>query len=257
MNKTKLLIVDDNRKASESVKNALEEFGDIEVVGIASDGKEAIEHLKLVTPDAMLLDIVMPRHDGIMLLERLAEGDLPRPAVLVLSALSDEAIVSKCLRLGAKYYMVKPFAFKLLHDRILDLVGKRKIALPEQHVSTRSYDERISSIFLAVGIPAHIKGYQYLREAIKITLRNGGMLGRITKELYPAVAANFSTTASKVERAIRHAIEVAWSRGKLVAINSIFGYTIYSGNDKPTNGEFIALIADKLKMESYLGENVK
>ena len=106
MNKTKLLIVDDNRKASESVKNALEEFGDIEVVGIASDGKEAVEHLKLVTPDAMLLDIVMPRHDGIMLLERLAEGDLPRPAVLVLSALSDEAIVSKCLRLGAKYYMV-------------------------------------------------------------------------------------------------------------------------------------------------------
>ena len=171
---------------------------------------------------------------------------------IVMSALNREDIIERTLELGASYYMVKPVQASALYKRIGDLTGKtvdehKTIAFPEKR--TMSQDEKLSSIFLTIGIPAHIKGYQYLREGIKMVVEEPDRIGSITKVLYPGIAEHFNTTPSKVERAIRHAIEVAWTRGKIENINSIFGYNIYSKNDKPTNGEFIALIADKLILE--------
>ena len=160
-------------------------------------------------------------------------------------------MIQRALSLGAKYYMVKPFELDLLYKRLLDLFNMRSVPtkVPVPAVKSRSLDEKITSIFLSIGIPAHIKGYQYLREGIKITIRNPEIINTITKELYPGIAQHFGTTPSKVERAIRHAIEVAWSRGRIENLNEIFGYKIYNNNDKPTNGEFIALIADRLTIE--------
>jgi two-component system response regulator (stage 0 sporulation protein A) len=157
------------------------------------------------------------------------------------------------MELGASYYMVKPFDNHVLNRRIQEVAGQKSgapvrslLTMPTGH---KSLDEKITSIFLMIGIPAHIKGYQFLREAVRMVIEHSDVINRITKELYPSIAKRYDTSSSKVERAIRHAIEVAWSRGKIDNLNQIFGYTIYAKGDKPTNGEFIALVADKLLME--------
>jgi two-component system response regulator (stage 0 sporulation protein A) len=180
--------------------------------------------------------------DGFSVLERMAKGVTK---VIIASALSQDVFISKAMNLGADYYMLKPFSYQSLEEKILDCT--KKVARP---VKNKTLDERITNIFITVGIPAHIKGYQFLREAIKMAIENPDIINSITKRLYPSVAERFSTSSSKVERAIRHAIEVAWNRGKIENINSLFGVRVYNYNEKPTNGEFIALVADKMLLES-------
>ena len=251
--KVKVIIVDDNRAILHELANYLQGQGDIEISGIAENAREASELIRLTRPDIVLTDLIMPVSDGFCLLESVREGVFGyKPMCIVMSALNREDIIERTLELGASYYMVKPVQASALYKRIGDLTGKtadehKTIAFPEKR--TMSQDEKLSSIFLTIGIPAHIKGYLYLREGIKMVVEEPDRIGSITKVLYPGIAEHFNTTPSKVERAIRHAIEVAWTRGKIENINSIFGYNIYSKNDKPTNGEFIALIADKLILE--------
>lgn len=248
----KVFIVDDNQDLCEELKNYFTSRQEIEVMGIAHDGQTAVENL--LGADVLILDIIMPLMDGFAVMEHVAEmPEEQRPEIVVVSALGSEEMVRNAMDLGVKYFMVKPFGMENLYRRVLELAGLRN-AKKVKSTATRvpqnkSLDEKITSVFLTVGIPAHIKGYHYLRCAIKMVVEDSSLINGITKELYPAIAKEFDTSASKVERAIRHAIEVAWTRGKIENINQIFGYNIYSKNDKPTNGEFIALVADKLIME--------
>lgn len=255
MEHIKLLIAEDNPFIADSIKSYMQAQENIEVVGTAENAEEALELISIYGPNALITDLIMPESDGFVLLEKLASGRYGQmPETIVLSALGSESYISRSLDLGVKYYMVKPFNIELLHKRLLDLFNMRSVtataAVPMSHVvKSKSLDEKITSIFLSIGIPAHIKGYQFLREAIKIVIKNPESINSITKVLYPSIAEHFDTSASKVERAIRHAIEVAWTRGRIENINTIFGYNIYTKNDKPTNGEFIALIADRLLLE--------
>ncbi len=186
----------------------------------------------------------------------LEKVDRSNMRILVLSALSQDAFIAKAAGLGADYYMIKPCSHENLAARLKDLSGSERPAVqpsgsrPVRAPVNKSLDEKITNIFITVGIPAHIKGYQFLREAIKMAIDNPDIINSITKRLYPEVAERFSTSPSKVERAIRHAIEVAWNRGKIENINSLFGVRVYNHNEKPTNGEFIALVADKMLLES-------
>ena len=250
--KLKLLIVEDNPTLAESIQSYFERKENIEILGIAENGSIGAEMIKAGEPDVVLMDIIMPQSDGFSLLERIGTSEFEKkPQVIALSALGNENIVRQACDLGARYYMIKPFDMETLYKRVLDLFSMRniKVAHTPAPVRSKSLDEKITSIFLTVGIPAHIKGYQFLREAIKLVVKEPETINSITKRLYPGIASVFDTSASKVERAIRHAIEVAWTRGKIENINGIFGYNIYTKNDKPTNGEFIALVADKLIME--------
>lgn len=200
----------------------------------------------------IVADLIMPQTDGFFLLEKLSGGEYgPMPKIIMLSAVSSESLYARAIALGATYYMNKPFSMDTLYQRLLDFFDLRKLDIQKQPalVRSKSLDERITSIFLSIGIPAHIKGYQFLKEAIKLVIKKPEIINSITKQLYPSIARNFETSPSKVERAIRHAIEVAWNRGRIENLNTIFGYNIYTKNDKPTNGEFIALIADRLMLE--------
>ncbi len=253
----KVVIADDNAELAGEIKSYLDSQSGCTVQGIAENAREAAEMVRLFEPDAVILDLIMPGSDGFSLLERMSTGEFGKmPVTIVLSALRQESIISRVLSMGAHYYMVKPVDTELLYKRLIDLT-ELKTPLSGGMIPaarTRSLDERITSIFLSVGIPAHIKGYQFLREGIRMVIARPECIGSITKVLYPGIAERFDTSASKVERAIRHAIEVAWTRGRIENINDIFGYNIYSKNDKPTNGEFIALIADRLLMEEQSRE---
>ena len=172
-----------------------------------------------------------------------------RPEVIVLTGLNRDDFIMRAISLGASYYMVKPFDMHLLYSRIVEIAGRGRDAgegMAELAQAAESADERITNLFLTLGIPAHIKGYQYLREAVLMVLENRDVLNRITKELYPGIARRFDTSASKVERAMRHAIEVAWSRGRLDTVNQMYGYKVFDAMDKPTNGEFISCVAEKI-----------
>ena len=248
----KVLIAEDNRELAEQMRSYLEQTEEFTVCGIAGSGRRAAELIRTEQPDVLILELIMPETDGFYLLDKLSSGELGKPPITVVaSALRQESIISRSLSLGAHYYMVKPVNMELLHQRLLDLSEMKKSSFPRimPDARERSLDEKITSIFLSIGIPAHIKGYQFLRQGIKMVIERPESIGSITKILYPGIAAHFDTTPSKVERAIRHAIEVAWTRGRIENINEIFGYNIYSKNDKPTNGEFIALIADRLILE--------
>lgn len=240
--KIKAMICDDNEEFVSSVRAHFATSDKIELVATAVNGKDALEQLPTVRPDVLLLDLVMPTLDGFSVLEQVNKGNMK---IIVVSALSQEAFISKAMGMGADFYMMKPLSFSVLDERITDAVNNKRPT-----AKNRSMDEKISNIFITVGIPAHIKGYQYLREAIKMTIDSPEIINSITKKLYPEVAEHFNTSPSKVERAIRHAIEVAWNRGKIENINTLFGVRVYNHNEKPTNGEFIALVADKMLLES-------
>ena len=247
----RLLVVDDNQSLASEISAFMNAQQEIQVVGTAENAKEALEMVKLLNPNAIIADLIMPQTDGFFLLERLATGEYGEmPKVIMLSAVSSETRYAQGISLGATYYMNKPFVIETLYQ-LLDFFDLRPLNIQKKPtlVKSKSLDERITSIFLSIGIPAHIKGYQFLKEAIKIVIKEPEMINGITKQLYPAIAQNFETSPSKVERAIRHAIEVAWNRGRIENLNTIFGYHIYTKNDKPTNGEFIALIADRLTLE--------
>ncbi|MCH5159182.1 MAG: sporulation transcription factor Spo0A [Clostridiales bacterium] len=240
--KIRVMLCDDNEEFTASAKAHFAASDKIELVETAANGKEALDKIDSARPDVLLLDLVMPTLDGFSVLERLNKGNTK---IIIVSALSQEAFITKAMGLGADFYMMKPVSFSVLDERILETVSSKRPS-----ARSRSMDEKISNIFITVGIPAHIKGYQYLREAIKMTIDSPEIINSITKKLYPEVAEHFGTSPSKVERAIRHAIEVAWNRGKIENINTLFGVRVYTHNEKPTNGEFIALVADKMLLES-------
>ncbi len=262
MNKLKVIIAEDNEELRESLNDYFKNDEKIEIVYSASDGMSAVAMIEELKPHIVILDIVMPELDGFDVMARV-RLDRP-PKYIIVSQLVGDAFVSKAMRLGASYYMAKPIKLDTLRTRIMEFVDKSDIRplvqVPEKEEkyfsadtfkarAIRSLDEKIANIFISVGIPAHIKGYQFLREAIKMAISTPEIINCITKKLYPLIAEKFDTSASKVERAIRHAIEVAWNRGKIENINNIFGIKIYSANEKPTNGEFIALVADKMLLE--------
>lgn len=250
-NKIKVYIAD-NSELKEDLLKELKDSDEIEIVGNSIDGHIAENEIKNICPDVLLFDIVLPNEDGFVLIEKLKMqmGD-KCPKLIAVSALSHEGFVSKAISMGVSYYINKPYTVSSVIDRIKDVYSLKtsKVIDGGKRNKSRVIDEKISNIFITVGIPAHIKGYQFLREAIKMAIDTPEIINSITKKLYPAIAEKFETSASKVERAIRHAIEVAWNRGKIENINSIFGLKVYTSNEKPTNGEFIALVADKMLLE--------
>lgn len=258
--KIKVAIADDNVEFSEILRDFLSRKEDIEVVGVANDGEKAVELFKNSNPDVALLDIIMPKLDGIGVLEKV--NSLTKKLdtnFIVLSAIGQDAVVQRTMTLGAEYYMIKPFDLELLVQRIREIangivesqayatVNQKKVPYVIGRVD--SLETSITNIIHEVGVPAHIKGYQYIREAIALAVNDMEVINSITKQLYPTLAKKFKTTPSRVERAIRHAIEVAWTRGGLETNDAIFGNTISASRGKPTNSEFIAMIADKLRLE--------
>ncbi|MDR2201301.1 MAG: sporulation transcription factor Spo0A [Clostridiales bacterium] len=247
--KTRIMLVDDNAEFTKELSDFLSSSDNYEVVGAASDGMKGLELFNRLKPDVMILDLVMPQMDGFSVLERVVKGG---SKIIVVSALSQDTFVAKAMSLGADYYMMKPVSLSNLKERIDETLAPKTVkpVTVTKLVRNNSLEEKITNIFITVGIPAHIKGYHFLREAIKMAIDNPEIINSITKRLYPEVAGRFDTSPSKVERAIRHAIEVAWNRGKIENINSLFGVRVYNRNEKPTNGEFIALVADKMLLES-------
>ncbi len=258
--KIRILLADDNKDFCDVVSSYLDKLDDIEVVAVSNDGIDAYNKIKELTPDIAIIDGIMPRLDGLGLLEKLAnEEELQKsPICIMLSAMTQEKITQRALELGAIYYIAKPFDMESLVSRIRQLKyqfsgesGLQKSDFKNQNKNNNAtnLETRVTNILHEIGVPAHIRGYHYMREAIIMAVDDIDVLNYITKELYPSIAKKCNTTPSRVERAIRHAIEVAWSRGKVDAIDNIFGYTVNNHKGKPTNSEFIALIADRLRLE--------
>ncbi|NLJ77793.1 MAG: sporulation transcription factor Spo0A [Tissierellia bacterium] len=271
MGKTTVLIVDDNREFCDILRKFIIKDESFEVLGIAGDGLDALDRISEEQPDVLILDVIMPHLDGLGVLEKIRDMDLKKPSkIIMLSAVGQDKITQRAIELGADYYVVKPFDFDVFVKRLRQIIGIDdrldgrsqgnyiKMPVLEEmgvNVST-SLEARITNVIHEIGVPAHIKGYQYLREAITMVIGDMELLGAVTKELYPNIAEVYNTTPSRVERAIRHAIEVAWTRGKIDTIDKIFGYTVNTDRGKPTNSEFIAMIADKLRLEiEMVGDN--
>jgi two-component system, response regulator, stage 0 sporulation protein A len=249
--KIRVAVADDNREFVGIIQEYLSEQPDIEVAGVAYNGEEILEIIEAKEPDVIILDIIMPHLDGIGVLEHINVSPLKRPKIIMLTAFGQESITQRVVELGADYYVLKPFNMEVLLSRIRQLAGTitEQRPLVAQAIKAHPIDIEVTNIIREIGIPAHIKGYQYLRDAIIMIVNEVELLGAVTKVLYPLIAEKYSTTPSRVERAIRHAIEVAWGRGNMDMINKIFGYTIKLEKGKPTNSEFMAMIADKLRME--------
>ncbi len=257
----KVLVIDDNKDIGEGLRRFLEQSGekDIELVDFAYDGKEGLEKIHALSPDVVILDIVMPVLDGIGVLKALsALGHAKKPGIIVLSALAQEHVSGMVSAYGADYYMVKPAAYDILAERVKMLCRPMEgTAIPlhgaKGDALGKTLELRVTNVIHNVGVPANIKGYQYLRDAILMTINDNEMINAVTKQLYPEVAKRHKTTSSRVERAIRHAIEVACTRGNEECFYDLFGYTVSTLKGKPTNSEFIALIADKLRLELNVG----
>ncbi len=245
------IYVADNTDFREKVISYFDTKEDFEIVGSTDDGQKALFDICALKPDVVLMECVLPNLDGFVIMDKLTEKmGINKPKIIIISSLSHEGFISKAMSQGASYFLCKPIGLDIVESRIKDVFGLENSAqITKVKPRNRALEEKISNIFITVGIPAHIKGYQFLREAIKMAIDQPEIINSITKKLYPAIAEKFGTSASKVERAIRHAIEVAWNRGKIENINSIFGLKVYTSNDKPTNGEFIALVADKMIIE--------
>lgn len=252
MQNIRVMIADDNEELRNQLSAYLRGQSEIALVGEAANGMEVLKALPECKPDVLILDMIMPLLDGFGVLARLQQ--LPaekRPRVIAATALGRDDFVRRAVALGVTYYLIKPLDLPALLDRIRDTAQKPFLP-PQPHMLTlpgTTLDDKLSNLFLTIGIPAHIKGYQFLREAVKLVIDQPPLIGAITKELYPAIAHKFATSPSKVERAIRHAIEVAWNRGRVDTLNKAFGCTVALPGEKPTNGEFIALLADKLSPE--------
>ena len=270
--KVTIFLADDNADFSNTLIRYIENEDDMEVIGVARDGKQAVDMILNTNPDIVLLDIIMPQLDGLGVLEKVINSNMPKkPLSIIISAVGQDKVTKKALELGAEYYIIKPFDIELLIQRIRELVnykpsnfknGNGSITAisrelkapyieisPENKKSEESLEALVTNVIHEVGVPAHIKGYQYLREAIMMVVNDIDVINQITKQLYPDIAQKYKTTPSRVERAIRHAIEVAWGRGQTEVVESIFGYTVSAAKGKPTNSEFIAMIADKLRLE--------
>lgn len=262
MSKLTCAIADDNDRMLQLLGDVLGTDPQIQVVGKARNGEEVINEIKCKQPDVVLLDIIMPKIDGLTVMELVNQDkDIKKkPAFIVVTAVGQEGITEDAFNLGANYYIMKPFDNNTLLNRIKYIgnnLGRYPAAtvVKKSNIQTKSEDMEISlenevtNIIHEIGVPAHIKGYQYLRDSIIMVIKDMDMLNCITKVLYPTIAKKYDTTSSRVERAIRHAIEVAWTRGKIEILDSLFGYTVSNGKGKPTNSEFIALIADKIRLD--------
>ena len=267
--KITVLIADDNQEFSTTLATYLKNQEDMVVVGRAKDGNEALDMISSLMPDIILLDVIMPHLDGIGVLEQMNMIKLnKKPICIMLSAVGQDKITRRAVELGAEYYVVKPFDIDLLITRIRELKNykpsqsnnfiPREVGISKpQYIDISSMSNNkednlealVTNVIHEVGVPAHIKGYQYLREAIIMVVNDIDVINQITKCLYPQIAQKFHTTPSRVERAIRHAIEVAWGRGQQDVVENIFGYTVSASKGKPTNSEFIAMISDKLRLE--------
>ncbi|MBR9684648.1 sporulation transcription factor Spo0A [Bacillus cereus] len=258
--KIKVCLVDDNKELVSMLESYVAAQDDMEVIGTAYNGQECLNLLTDKQPDVLVLDIIMPHLDGLAVLEKMRHIErLKQPSVIMLTAFGQEDVTKKAVDLGASYFILKPFDMENLTSHIRQVSGKAnamiKRPLPSFRSATtvdgkpKNLDASITSIIHEIGVPAHIKGYMYLRETISMVYNDIELLGSITKVLYPDIAKKYNTTASRVERAIRHAIEVAWSRGNIDSISSLFGYTVSMSKAKPTNSEFIAMVADKLRLE--------
>ncbi len=268
LDRIKIAMADDNREFMNLMSEYFSDQEDIEIVGVAYNGVEMLEVLETEEPDIIILDIIMPRLDGLAVLEKIRMESLQTQAkVIMLTAFGQEEVTKRAVELGASFYILKPFEMDVLANRIRQLTSvassapsapmmSSNISQPKPNnkmTTARNLDARITNIIHEIGVPAHIKGYLYLREAITMVYNNLELLGSITKILYPDIAKKYNTTSSRVERAIRHAIEVAWSRGNIDSINKMFGYTVSTHKAKPTNSEFIAMVADKLRLEYKAG----
>ncbi|MGN1350981.1 MAG: sporulation transcription factor Spo0A [Anaerovoracaceae bacterium] len=259
MGEIRVALADDNRDFCEMLADVIGSNKEIRIVWTASNGREVLEQIEKDIPDVLVLDNIMPYVDGIEVLEQLSAKEfVRRPKIIMLTAMGHEALTKRAMDLGADYYIVKPFDMGILMKRIYNLAGRsglvqgqtnRRSVSSEDGLVASSLEMDITNLIHEIGVPAHIKGYHYLRLGIRLCVENMELLGAVTKELYPMIAKEFNTTSSRVERAIRHAIEVAWTRGSLEMIDSLFGYTVHNGKGKPTNSEFIALLSDKIRLE--------
>lgn len=270
MENVNVVIVDDNPMILNTLDEVISSEAGLSVIGRADNGKDAIDMIKDTQPDVVLLGLVMPQMDGITVVENIKKKTsmLKNPAFIILSAVGGEQMTEEAFQAGANYFLMKPFDKDILVNKIRR-IGKRpvrpvpgkvleaplKAATPEEAAMNREeymkehLETDITKMLHELGIPAHITGYQYLRDAISMVVRDREMMEAVTKILYPEIAKKNYTSSSRVERAIRHAIEVAWGRGSLEVIDELFGYTISTGKGKPTNSEFIALIADKICLD--------
>ena len=258
MREVNVAIADDNERILDMLGEIIEQDHDLNLIGKANNGEDMYHLIKEKEPDVVLLDLIMPKLDGLSVMEKINADDqiTKRPEFIIVTAVGQERITEDAFRKGASYYVMKPFHNDMILSRIKDAgKGERRNsseAIPGSTVQKKqeyNLETRVTDMIHEIGIPAHIKGYHYLRDAIIMAVDDMDVLNAITKVLYPTIAKMHQTTASRVERAIRHAIEVAFSRGRIENINQVFGINIYNKGDKPTNGEFIALIADKLSME--------
>ncbi len=263
--KIKILIADDNIDFVSTLITYFQSQEDVEIVATAKDGQEAYNKIITEKPTVALLDVIMPHLDGLGVLEKLVSSNIDLPICIMLSAVGQDDVTAQAINLGAKYYILKPFKMDVLMKRIRELVEKPVAKVPNQittketknnyvDISNQASKEeilevKVTNIIHEIGVPAHIKGYQYLRDGIMMVVNNIEVINQITKQLYPDLAKKYKTTPSRVERAIRHAIEVAWNRGQIETVENIFGYTVNSNKGKPTNSEFIAMIADKLRLD--------
>lgn len=258
MSKIKVFITDDSKEHVTMMKEIVNLQNNMEVIGYTHDGLSLLEKLKTTEVDVLLLDIVMPNFDGIQVLTKLNnDPSFKKPKhIIVFSAFNQESLLVKSSELGADYFVMKPFNVNHIIDLLNDInsfkekkKSTNKSVYAIESETPTDLNTEITAILHEIGVPAHIKGYLYLRESISMVYQNIEILGSITKILYPEVAKKYRTTSSRVERAIRHAIEVAWNRGNIDAISAIFSYTVSLAKSKPTNSEFIAMIADRLRLE--------
>ncbi len=261
MEKLSVAIAEDNELMLGLLGDIIGGDDELDIVGTAKDGEEAFNVIKAKEPDVVLLDIVMPKLDGLGVLDRVNNDRSIKkhPTFIMVSAIGQDKITEDAFNLGADYYIMKPFDNNMIINRVKrakksaapKTTGTEKVNTFEkqEEPADRNLETDVTEIIHEIGVPAHIKGYQYLRDAIVMSVNDMDMLNSITKILYPTIAKKYQTTPSRVERAIRHAIEVAWSRGKMDTIDKMFGYTIHNGKGKPTNSEFIALITDRIRLE--------
>ncbi len=250
--KLKIVIADDSTELGQNCAKALKGYG-MDVLLCSKDGQRVLDTVKKEKPDVILADVFMPNLDILGVLNGLNDiNSKERPMVMAMSSFDNQRLEKETLDAGASYYFLKPFDINTMAERIIQLSGWKNeispVVVKDNVVTDPELELMVTEIIHQIGVPAHIKGYHYLREAIILSVKNSDILGSVTKLLYPTVAKNHGTTSSRVERAIRHAIEVAWDRGDIDVLNSYFGYTIQNDRGKPTNSEFIAMISDKLRL---------
>ena len=253
--KVKILIADENQDFRRECREKLTVLGYRDIIEV-TNGEEALTRIGKDHPDIVLIDIWLSKLDSIQVLKAVAaQTFLPdqRPSFIVLSMVNNQNVFYEAVESGAEYCMLKPLNYQNLHERMMRIMAKKKSSRTLSSGAPtlgNDLESQVTKVIHQIGVPAHIKGYQYLRAAIIMTVNDGDVINSVTKILYPTVARQYATTSSRVERAIRHAIEVAWDRGDVDTLNSYFGYTIQHDRGKPTNSEFIAMIADNLRLSN-------